>query len=196
MVGLVCMTEKKKLTRLARQRDCDMSAHCCVCRRRGPAPRERAGGVCLVLNIVRRPFGKHQTFRSNQHDNSVVLIQGECARYHALRSAARRHAPADLRYGASDSSSLPCTGPGAPRLNPGRQARDAVQKPFRFAQTRSMQTATAAGEQSDVEAWLAQNIGRWPNLPTTSPRRHLPRRHGPQGCGPATELHPPEAFCN
>lgn len=91
----------------------------------------------------------------------------------------------------------PCTGPSAPRLNPGHRREVRSRNPFRFAQTRSMQTATAAGEQSDVGG-LARPEHRTvtqstPNIaasPSPAPSR------GQKVADRPTELHPPEAFFN
>lgn len=74
MVGLACMIDQRWLGRLARPQHLRALLRL-FCGRRGPAPRGRAGDVRLVLNIVRRPYGKAADIPFDEacwHDKSVV----------------------------------------------------------------------------------------------------------------------------
>lgn len=94
-----------------------MCVHCCVRRRRGPAPKERAGDVRLALNIVRRTHRKHQTFFVR---GSMITLSLGSRRLCTLSCSTHCSKTSYLQliygFGASDSSSLAMHGA---QLHPG-----------------------------------------------------------------------------
>lgn len=196
MVRLVRMIDQRWLTRLMRLGRAPTCARIVRPLPSRPSPSTRTAGGRLVLSIVRRPHRKHQTFPLWRHDNSVTGFKAGRAGYHALPQLhqdvilqliygmERRTRPVSHMHGAQRTQAQP-------RNAKAREVRSR-KAPLRSAQTRSMQTGHRRRRtvRCGGLGWGPETSDGGPNLPPTSPRRHLPCRRGPQGYGPANRVAP------
>lgn len=195
MVRLVCMIDQRWLTRLMRLGRKPTCARIVRSLPSRPSPPRREPVLfCLALSIVRRPHRKHQTFPRWRHDNSVTGFKAGRAGYHALpalhqdvilqliHGMERRIHPVSHMHGAQRTQAQP-------RNAEAREVRSRKAPPsdlLKHGQCRAAHRRRRAVRCGGL-GWGPETSDGGPNLPPTSPRRHLPCRRGPQGCGPAKQ---------